>query len=240
MKIIDSHVHTYFPPKHSLHKTSVFERPEMRSFCNQLKENNVVKAISITSDDKMESATPMFLEENLSQKKDAPELFFVGGINPLKAGKNELKKTEKALSEKKIIGLKLYPGYTYFYPTDKIYHPFYKLAEKYGVPVIAHCGDVFQCPDLMFRPKIKYSHPFNIDEVAVDFPGTKFVIAHLGYPWIRGTAEIVYKNENVYADLSALFIAGAETRLKQIKHDVEFVLDYTGKTGNFCMVLIGR
>ena len=51
--------------------------------------------------------------------------------------------------------------------------------------------------------------------VAVDFPETNFVIAHLGNPWLADTSEVVYKNnkpgirENVWADLSGLMVGSA-------------------------------
>ena len=52
--------------------------------------------------------------------------------------------------------------------------------------------------------KLKYSQPLIIDEVAVDFPKVKFVIAHCGTPWVADAVEVVAKNKNVYMDLSGL------------------------------------
>ena len=46
----------------------------------------------------------------------------------------------------------------------------------------------------------------NIDEVAVDFPDLKIVICHFGNPWCVDAAQVVYKNENIYADLSGFEI----------------------------------
>ena len=53
--------------------------------------------------------------------------------------------------------------------------------------------------------KLKYAHPLNVDEVAVDNPGVKIIICHLGNPWILDCQEILYKTKNVYADISGLF-----------------------------------
>ena len=33
-------------------------------------------------------------------------------------------------------------------------------------------------------------------------PDTRFVLAHVGNPWFRESAEVIYKNMNVWADLS--------------------------------------
>ena len=51
---------------------------------------------------------------------------------------------------------------------------------------------------------MKFAHPLHVDEVAVDFPRVKFLICHLGNPWFRDCMEVVYKNENVYTDISGL------------------------------------
>jgi predicted TIM-barrel fold metal-dependent hydrolase len=34
-----------------------------------------------------------------------------------------------------------------------------------------------------------------------------FIIAHMGYPWIKDTAEVCYKNKNVFTDISG-FVYG--------------------------------
>ncbi len=64
-----------------------------------------------------------------------------------------------------------------------------------------HTGDAFS-----HRAKIKYSHPLNVDDVAVDNPELKIVMCHIGNPWITDCQEILYKNKNVYADISGLIV----------------------------------
>jgi predicted TIM-barrel fold metal-dependent hydrolase len=81
---------------------------------------------------------------------------------------------------------------------------------------------------------VKFAHPLKIDEVAVDFPKTKFVIAHFGNPWVLDAAQVVYKNKNVWADLSAILIGDAaafatmekdgvlKRAVKRIKEGIEY------------------
>ncbi len=45
-----------------------------------------------------------------------------------------------------------------------------------------------------------------VDDVAVDHPDVRFVLAHFGNPWLVDAAEVVYKNDNVWADLSGLIV----------------------------------
>ena len=57
--------------------------------------------------------------------------------------------------------------------------------------------------------KLKYAHPLNIDDIAVEYREVNFLIAHFGNPWFMDAAEVISKNENVYADLSG-FVAGSD------------------------------
>lgn len=101
--------------------------------------------------------------------------------------------------------IKIYLGYVYQFANDKNYEPAYLLAEKYDVPVVFHTGDTNST-----RAKLKFADPLTIDEVAVDHPSVRFVIAHSGNPWIQSAAEVAYKNPNVYLDGSALLIGNLD------------------------------
>ncbi|MEN9342145.1 MAG: hypothetical protein RIQ54_401 [Candidatus Parcubacteria bacterium] len=114
---------------------------------------------------------------------------------------------EQLLREKKIFGLKFYTGYEYFYPTDEKLYPYFELLSIYNRPAIFHMGDTYK---KVVTAKLKYAHPLAIDEVAVEFPKMKIIIAHVGYPWIIETAEVCAKNDNVYTDTSG-FVYGPFT-----------------------------
>ena len=48
-----------------------------------------------------------------------------------------------------------------------------------------------------------------MDEAAVDHPRVNFVMAHVGNPWLIDAAEVVYKNVNVWVDVSGLAVGDA-------------------------------
>ncbi len=127
---------------------------------------------------------------------DMPLLFCVG------IGRTfDLREIEAKLDRPEYGCIKIYLGYVHRFAHDAYYHPIYKLAAKYDVPVVFHTGDTYSS-----RGKIKFSDPLTIDEVAVDFPDTRFVIAHMGNPWVQSAAEVAYKNPNVYIEGSAIII----------------------------------
>ena len=99
---------------------------------------------------------------------------------------------------------KVYLGYVHAFAYDARYEPVYRLAERYDVPVVFHTGDTYSS-----TAKLKFADPLTIDEVAVDHPKVRFVIAHCGNPWIESAAEVAYKNPNVYLECSAFLIGDA-------------------------------
>lgn len=97
------------------------------------------------------------------------------------------------------VGLKMYPGYNYVYLSDPRHEELYALAEEFDVPVMIHSGETASATALL-----KYSHPLTVDEVAVTHPNVRFVLCHMGNPWVMDACEMALKNPNVYLDLSGL------------------------------------
>ena len=141
--------------------------------------------------------------------RDLKDIFVVAGIRHTGFSPGDLTELREYLQDGTVRGLKLYPGYEPFYPADPVLEPAYQLAEEFGVPVMIHSGDTFTA-----RGKLKFSHPLHVDEVAVDHPGVNFVICHIGNPWIRDCMEVVYKNTNVYTDISGLVLGDFSDRFE--------------------------
>lgn len=130
-----------------------------------------------------------------------PNVGVVAGISYENYRQRDLRELADFLENGLVKGLKLYPGYEPFFPHDKRLKVVYDLAEEFDVPVMIHSGDTYSA-----KGKLKYSHPLEIDEVAVDHPNVKFVICHLGNPWLTDCMEVVYKNANVHTDISGLVL----------------------------------
>jgi uncharacterized protein len=145
---------------------------------------------------------PLGIRSTLRIAEEVPGLRPIGIMDPEKGADPEhLKLVDQELARHRVVALKGYLGYLYYEPAHPNYRSYYELAAKHRVPVIFHTGDTYSP-----RAKLKYSHPIGVDEVAVDHPETRFVIAHLGNPWMLDAAEVIYKNLNVWADLSGLVV----------------------------------
>lgn len=191
----------------------------------EFSEANVIIGIGMGLTETEEESFPDFLSFNpmgLDLTEEIPEfLVYCAGINPVRlegdSREKELLNIEKELKKGLVVGIKVYAGYYPYYVYDPVYEPIYELARKYNMPVVIHSGDTYSD-----RGLLKYSHPLNIDEVAVKYRDVNFVIAHFGDPWVMDTAELISKNPNVYADLSGL-IVGDEREINRFKSIPLFV-----------------
>ncbi len=96
------------------------------------------------------------------------------------------------------------------------------------------------------KAKVKYAHPLLVDEVAVDFPSVRFVLAHVGNPWTIDAAEVLYKNNkperaNVWTDLSGLVVGSAadlrasqeQGQLRPVAERIRQAFDYAERPDRF-------
>jgi uncharacterized protein len=141
--------------------------------------------------------------------RDLKNIWVVAGISYLNFHPDQIQPIREYMQEGLVRGLKLYPGYEPFYPSDPRLEPVYELAAEMNFPVMIHSGDTYSP-----RGKVKFSHPLHIDEVAVDHPDVNFIICHIGNPWIRDCMEVVYKNANVYTDISGLVLGDFTDRFE--------------------------
>lgn len=148
----------------------------------------------------------------------------VSGISYLHYNHRDVREIGEYLENGFIKGLKLYPGYEPFYPNDNRLKLIYEMAIEYKVPVMFHSGDTYAPTG-----KVKYSHPLHIDDLAVDYPELKIVICHIGNPWIKDCMEVVYKNKNVYTDISGLVLGDFSDKFERyMKKEIEEMITYAG------------
>ncbi|WP_026951295.1 amidohydrolase family protein [Algoriphagus mannitolivorans] len=148
----------------------------------------------------------------------------VAGISFLHYNHWDIRQIGEYLESGLVKGLKFYPGYEPFYPNDSRLKVWYEMAIEYDVPVMFHSGDTYAPTG-----RVKYSHPLQIDDLAVDYPKLKIVICHLGNPWIKDCMEVVYKNQYVYSDISGLVLGNFSEKFERfMKHEIEQMITYAG------------
>lgn len=199
MKIIDSHLHfcpndTYF--------NEIARKAGQENTEAHLKK--VYERLGITGGVVMGNRG-LTLEEH----RYPAFLRYCIGIEGRSLKPQELQKTcdlvERHLRRPDCVGVKLYPGYSPIYVSDRRYEPIYDLAAAFHKPVAIHMGQTASANSFL-----KYSHPLTLDETAVLHPHVQFVMCHFGNPWLMDAAAVIEKNSNVAADLSGLLVGKLE------------------------------
>jgi len=225
--IIDCHVH--LNNYDGLNKTenkvlSLQER--LDALLENMNNNNIFYSILLSSykvDENRPSTSQLI--DIVKENHYIDKIGVVAGFTIDNHTYEDLKNYRQWLKDDIIKGIKLYCGYEHYYPSDERYQVVYDMCIEFGCPIMIHTGDVFSQ-----RAKVKYSHPLNIDDIAVDNPELKIVMCHIGNPWITDCQEILYKNKNVYADISGLIvgdftISGRTHYANKIKEILNYVDD---------------
>lgn len=110
-----------------------------------------------------------------------------------------VERLEHAVSVLGLSGLKLGPVYQHFDPADRAHWPLYRLCQERGLPIMWHQGTTFPS-----TARLKWAAPLQLEDVAMDFPDLRMIIAHLGHPWEADVVALIRKCPNVYADISAV------------------------------------
>lgn len=131
--------------------------------------------------------------------RGAPErLIFFASIDPGQPGFEE--ELERCHLDLHCQGVKLGPVYQGVHPLDARYRHIYAYCQKHGLPIMTHMATTFSS-----GTPLEYARPVHMDQVALDFPDLKMVLAHLGHPWEGETIAVIRRNANVYSDVSALY-----------------------------------
>ena len=110
-----------------------------------------------------------------------------------------IEQLEHSVNVLKLRGLKLGPVYQHFDPQDRKHWPFFAKVQQLGLPIMWHQGTTFPS-----AARLKWGLPLQLEDIAMDFPDIKMIIAHLGHPWEVDTMVLIRKCPNMYTDISAV------------------------------------
>ncbi|MGZ4815465.1 MAG: amidohydrolase family protein [Terriglobales bacterium] len=163
-------------------------------------------------------------------KADPNRLLPCGGVHP-RFSKDVRGDVEK-LIHSGIQLIKVHPPHQLIYPnaylTDcKPLAGVYALAEQHGIPVMIHTGtSVF--PDA----RSKFGDPIYLDDVAIDFPKLKILMAHGGRPlWMDTAFFLIRRHNNMFLDISGIppkRLLEYFPRLEEIADKTLFGTDWPG------------
>ena len=101
-------------------------------------------------------------------------------------------------------GFKFHPTLQGFFPNDRMAYKLYEVIAEHKLPAVFHSGHSGMGTGMPGGGglRLKYSNPIHLDDVAVDFPDMKIIIAHPSWPWQDEALSVCLHKPNVYIDLS--------------------------------------
>jgi predicted TIM-barrel fold metal-dependent hydrolase len=152
-------------------------------------------------------------------------------VNPMRGA--EAVREARRLIDAGVRGFKLHPPLQEFHANDRAAYPFYEVINNARLPVVIHTGHSGIGTGMPGGGgiRLKYGHPMDVDDVAVDFPNMPIILAHPSFPWQDEAISICLHKTQVYIDLSGwspkyfspVLIQYANTLLK---HKMLFGSDY--------------
>jgi predicted TIM-barrel fold metal-dependent hydrolase len=124
-------------------------------------------------------------------------------IDPAR-GEQGVREARILVEEYGVKGFKFHPNLQGFFPNDAAAYPLYAAIQDLGVPVLFHTGQSGIGSGMRGSGgiRLKYSNPLPIDDVAVDFPDLRIIMAHPAFPWQDEALAVASRHSNVYIDLS--------------------------------------
>jgi uncharacterized protein len=197
---IDMHVHA---------ETSIHDGDELRASGNPWPSPNAqevadyyrsigMAAVIFPVDAEVTLGRPAVPNEEVANiaAENSDVLVPFGSINP--ARQRTALTARRLVEVHSVRGFKFHPSLQEFYPNDQAVYPLYAELESLQVPVIFHTGQSGGGK----RVRLKYSDPLYLDDVAVDFPDLRIVMAHPSFPWQDVALSIASRRQNVFIDLS--------------------------------------
>ena len=162
-------------------------------------------AFVVYSEDERLSGRPQVSNDEVADfaAANADIALAFASINPHR-GAEGVREARRLVEAGRVRGLKLHPPLQEFWPNDRIAYPLYEVFAAAGLPVLFHTGHSGIGTGMPGGGgiRLKYGNPMPIDDVAVDFPGLRIILAHPSFPWQDEAISVCLHKPDVYIDLS--------------------------------------
>ena len=129
-----------------------------------------------------------------------------GGIDPRRV-KDVAGEMDRLLGDLRLRGIKIHPPHQHFRANAYLHDTelrglatVYEKCIEYNAPVMFHTGT-----SIFPRARNKYGDPIDLDDLIVDFPELRIIVAHGGRPlWMDTALFLLRRSPNVILDISSV------------------------------------
>ena len=200
LPIIDMHLHSYSadnfypqPDQYGRHSSQSVSLHFTETY-QTMRDNNIVLGMYSSSKGSAEAWSKGDKDNRL-----------IRGVGDLSAWTPaEFENAVKA-GEVKVMG-EIGPYYAGKTLDDPFYAPYLKICEKYGIPVAVHTGGGPPRAPYLFAPnaRLKYGHPYVLEEALIQYPKLKLYIMHAGETYYQEALRLMLTHPRIYADLGVV------------------------------------
>ncbi|MGO4458549.1 amidohydrolase family protein [Streptomyces sp. M-16] len=179
-------------------------QPTIEEMADHYRERRMA-AVVFTVDAEHATGHPRISNEEIAEScaAHADVLIPFAGIDPHK-GRAGVLEARRLVEEYGVRGFKFHPSLQAFAPNDRLAYPLYEAIEELGVPALFHTGQTGIGAGVPGGGgiRLKYSDPMLVDDVAVDFPQLRIILAHPSFPWQDEALAVATHKPHVHIDLS--------------------------------------
>jgi predicted TIM-barrel fold metal-dependent hydrolase len=179
-------------------------RPKAQEVADFYRERRMM-AVVFTVDSESTTGHERVPNEDVAEaaRANGDVLIPFASIDPHK-GRLGVEEARRLIADHGVRGFKFHPNLQGFFPNDRMAYPLYEVIADAGLPALFHTGHSGIGSGLPGGGgiRLKYSNPMYVDDVAVDFPELKIVLAHPSFPWQDEAISIAMHKPEVYIDLS--------------------------------------
>ena len=209
------------------------ERPKMPEIIQLYREANIALVLFTVDCESAMGAKRVSNYEVADQAAKNDDICIAfASIDPHK-GKYGAREARDLIENHGVKGFKFHGIAQNAHPADRMAYPIYEVINEYKLPAIFHTGHSGMGTGMRGGGgmRLKYGQPMLIDDVAVDFPDMKIILAHPSWPWVDESLSMALHKDNVFIDLSGWspkyfpkqVIQYANT---QLKHKMMFGSDF--------------
>lgn len=162
-------------------------------------------AVVFTVDAEHATGHPRIANEEIAEDcaKHSDVLIPFASIDPHK-GRAAVREARRLVEQYGVRGFKFHPSIQGFAPDDRLAYPLYQAIEELGAVALFHTGQTGIGARVRGGGgiRLKYSNPMLVDDVAVDFPDLRIILAHPSFPWQDEALAVATHKEHVHIDLS--------------------------------------
>ena len=162
-------------------------------------------AVVFTVDAEHATGHPRISNEEVAEDCAAhPDVLLpFASVDPFK-GRAGVREARRLVAEHGVRGFKFHPSLQGFAPDDRMAYPLYQAIEELGVPALFHTGQTGIGAGVRGGGgiRLRYADPMLVDDVAVDFPDLRIILAHPSFPWQDEALAVATHKPHVHIDLS--------------------------------------